>query len=142
MSLESKIDELIAALERNTAAQGAPAKKGKATAATESASTPATSAAPAASAPAAGPSALPASTPTTPAAPAADAPDPKVLVKATEKVIELANNYSRDAAVAILAKRKVTKCSQLDPSQWQPVFDEADEAVEKAKAASANASLV
>lgn len=143
MPLESKIDELIAALGAAATAfsSGASKKAGKAektaTESTPPASSPASTPA---SAPATG---TPASQPvvsTTP--PATDAPDPKVLIKATEKVIELANEYSRDAAVAILAKRKVTKCSQLDPSQWQAVYDEAEEAIDKAKAAAASASLV
>lgn len=138
MSLESKIDDLVAALDRNTAAQGAAPKKGKAAATPTESASPAQPATPAASAPAASV----AEKPVTPTTPAAEEPDQKALLKATEKVIELANDYSRDAAIAILGKRKVTKCSQLNPDQWQAVFDEADEAVEKAKAASANASLV
>jgi hypothetical protein len=141
MSLESKIDELIAALDRNTAVQSeAPKKVSSKKGTSEPAPTAASPGAqPATPAPVA---ATPASQPAAPVVPSEPVPDPKVLVKATEKVIELANNYSRDQAIAILAKRKVTKCSQLDPSQWQAVFDEAEEAVEKAKAASANASLV
>jgi hypothetical protein len=148
MSLESKIDELIAALDRNTAAQGgaqssdaAPPKKGRAKAPTESAQPAATPAQPATA-----PAAQPAQSPAAPATPAAG-PDPQLLVKATETVIKLANEFSREDAVNILGKQRdgrkgVAKCSQLDPKDWQAVLDEAEEAIAKRQAASANASLV
>lgn len=150
--IETKIDELIAALDRNTAALAANpvAKKGRATAAaTESAPPAATLAPAAATAPAAQ---APAQSPVAPT----DKPDPKVLVKATEAVIKLANEYSREGAVAILSKVRgtpaevaagkgrpgVKKCSELNPLDWQTVLDEAEEAIDRAAAAAANQSLV
>lgn len=158
MSIETKIDELIAALSANTdalrgdthvpAADPATPKKtrGKAAAPTEQ-TPPATTAAPPASAPAAtGPASVVASAPA--------APDQKLLTQATEVVIKIANEYSRDTAVGILGKKRgaaqerpgVTRCSDLSPFDWQDVLNEATAALAQLeaakKAATANASLV
>lgn len=88
-------------------------------------------------APAVAPATPPAASPEAPAK-----PDPAVLVKATEAVIKLANEYSREDAVAILDRRKVARCSQLPADQWQAVLDEAEEAIAKRQAAAASQSLV
>lgn len=72
--------------------------------------------------------------------------DPGLLVKATEAVIKLANEYSRDAAVGILGKYKVNRCSDLKPEEWSTVLTEATNAIQAAEAAktaaTSNASLV
>lgn len=141
MSLEEALTANTAAVIALTAAMGkAPKGKGKDT--TESTQPAASTATPAATAPAAGQQAQ------SPAASAtvATAGDPALLAKTTEAVIKLANEYSREKAVGILAKRKVTRCSDLKPEELQPVLTEANTeiaAAEAAKvAATANASLV
>lgn len=146
MSLEESIQALTAAVIANTAAMGGeftptaetatePAKRGRKPKTTESAPTSPTP--PAATAPATGVAAPTTSAPTS---------DPQLLVKTTEAVIKLANEYSRDAAVGILAKRKVTRCSDLPLTELQAVFNEATAEITKADAlkaqATANASLV
>jgi hypothetical protein len=69
-----------------------------------------------------------------------------LLSKTTEAVLKLANEYSRDNAVGILAARKVTRCSDLKPEELPAVLAEAQAKIaelEAAKqAAAANASLV
>lgn len=98
----------------------------------------------------------PASTPETATAPATPAAAPAVsspavqttaektlLQAATDAVIALANDYSRDQALAILAKRRgVTRCSELVPAEVQGVFDEATAAIALAKSSKANSSLI
>jgi hypothetical protein len=155
MSLESKIDELIAALDRNTAAQdgtdlvvdstGVPAKRGRKPKITTKSAPPATTATPPASAPAAtGPASV--------VAPAPPAPPPQaVLTQATEVVIKIANEYDRNIAIGILGKVRsgrpgVIRCSDLNPLDWVDVLNEATAKLaelEAAKqAAKATASLV
>lgn len=153
--IELKIDELIAALDRVQAAvRGWPpaeatatAKKPRATKATapEQTQPAATPAAPAATAPAA--IVPPAQSPAV-----SSPPDTKLLVKATDTVIALANEHSRESALAILGKKRagpggvelagVTRCSDLNPAVWQAVLDEAEEAIAQAQAKAATASLV
>lgn len=151
MSLEESIQALTAAVIANTVAMGGeftptaetatePAKRGRKPKTTESAPTSPTP--PAATAPATGAAAPTTSAPTT----SAPTSDPQLLVKTTEAVIKLANEYSRDTAVGILAKRKVTRCSDLPLTELQAVFNEATAEITKADAlkaqATANASLV
>ncbi len=141
MSLEEKIEALTAAVVANTAALGKAPKATKAKGETES-TQPASSppAGSAAQAPAAGQPA------TSPAVSSPPASDPQLLSKTTEAVLKLANEYSREKAVGILAARKVTRCSDLKPGELQTVLNEAMAeitALEAAKqAAAANASLV
>lgn len=140
MSLEESIQALTAAVIANTAALG---KAPKASKKGETESPPSSQpSAPAASAPAATGAA-----PTTGATqqqPAAA--NPQLLAQTTEAVIKLANEYSREQAVGILAKYKVTRCSDLKPDQLQIVLNEATAAIAVAEAAkqaaTANASLV
>jgi hypothetical protein len=156
--IEAKIDELVAAINRlATAVEAryardaasaavpqytvdgalvvapAPKTSGRKKAATEPAQPAAAPPAPAA-APAAGPQAP------SPAAPST--PSPTLLLDMTNAVIRLANEYDHDTAVAILAKRKVSRCSDVPPTEWQAVLDEAEEAIAKAQAAQSTASLV
>jgi hypothetical protein len=146
--IESKIDELIAALDRNTAALAVVPKQAratKATAAPEQTQPAATLAAPAASAPAA-------IVPPAPSPAVSSPPDAKLLVKATDMVILLANEHSRETALGIIGKVRVsangdkvagvTRCSDLRPEFWQVVLDEAEEAIAQAQAKAATASLV
>ena len=148
MSLEEHIVQLIAALKAHGEAlvthAAAIAKGGKAPKApkdspSETSQPAASNATPAASAPAAGQQAQsPAVTP-----PPVDA----TLLKATtEAVIELANEYSREKAVGILAARNVSRCSDLKADQLRAVLEEAQAAIAAGKAAkeaaTANASLV
>jgi hypothetical protein len=157
MSLESKIDELIAALDRNTAAQGGavaeeqsePAKRGrKPKNSTESTPPAGATTAPAATAPAAS-----VTTPTQPAASATPAANPQLLTETTAAIVDLANQYDRDGAIAILGKARgpngsrpgVRRCSDLNPLDLQDVLNEAKAAIaaaEAAKAAAASGSLV
>ncbi len=119
----------------STEETAAPATKGKKKAAAPEATPPAP-------APTAAPAPAPAAAPVPVAqVPAAAAPI-HTIKQTTEKVIELANDYSREAAVTILTKRGVNKCSELKPETWDEVFDEAEEAIEAARAKAANASLV
>lgn len=113
--------------------QTPPARRGRPPkATTESTQAPATPTAPAASAPAAGP----------PAQSASVSPS-QLLVTVTDTVIRLANEFSRDQALAILAKRRgVTRCSELKPDELQGVLDEANAAIAAAQKAAAGASLV
>jgi hypothetical protein len=155
--IESKIDELIAALDRTTAALAAvpKARATKATAAPEQTQPVASLAAPAAPAPAAPAPAAPAPAAIVPPAqsPAVSSPpDAKLLVKATDMVILLANEHSRETALGIIGKVRVsangdkvagvTRCSDLRPEFWQTVLDEAEEAIAQAQAKAATASLV
>jgi hypothetical protein len=150
--IESKIDELIAALDRTTAALAAvpKARATKATAAPEQTQPAASLAAPAAPAPAApAPAAIvpPAQSPAV-----SSPPDAKLLVKATDMVILLANEHSRETALGIIGKVRVSangdkvagvsRCSDLRPEFWQTVLDEAEEAIAQAQAKAATASLV
>ena len=67
-------------------------------------------------------------------------------------VIALANEHSRESALAILGKKRagpggvelagVTRCSDLNPAVLQEVLDEAEEAIAQAQAKAATASLV
>lgn len=153
MSIETQIAELIIALERNTAALGAAPKTRAKKDTTESTQPAATSATPATTAPVTGqPSQSPAAS-ATPVVPAAKPEPAQLLVSATEAVIKLANEYSRDAAVGILSKKRgpvgeragVTRCSDLNQADWSDVLNEATAAIikeESAKKAAANASLV
>jgi len=142
MSLEEKIEALTAAVIANTAAQGKAPKATKAKGETESTQ-------PAANAAVSAPASAPANAPTS-AAPAASSPPPandaQLLSKTTEAVLKLANEYSREKAVGILAARKVTRCSDLKPGELQTVLNEALAEIaylDAAKqAAAANASLV
>jgi len=155
--IESKIDELIAALDRTTAALAAvpKARATKATAAPEQTQPAASLAAPAAPAPAAPAPAAPAPAAIVPPAqsPAVSSPpDAKLLVKATDMVILLANEHSRETALGIIGKVRVSangdkvagvsRCSDLRPEFWQTVLDEAEEAIAQAQAKAATASLV
>jgi hypothetical protein len=171
MSLEDKIEALTTAIVANTAAilgGAAPAtKKRGAAKETESAQPAATSATPAATAPAAGlqTQSPAASDPVLSAAeieqiiklsgktgaPLAELQTnlksaAGLLVAATEAIIVLAGAHSRDTAVGILAKRKVTRCSELPAAEHRPVLNEALAEIAKAEAlkaqATANASLV
>jgi hypothetical protein len=140
MTIESLITALHDALDRNTAAllavstlKPSKATKAKADEPALPAATPAT--ATPASAPAA--VALPAQPPAAAAPPSG--PDQKTVADA---VIKLANEHSRDAAVSILAKRKVTRVSDLKPEDYSAVLGETIDATNVAIAAKANASLV
>jgi hypothetical protein len=139
MSLEESIQALTAAVIANTAALGKAPKATKAKGEPESTQSAASTPTPAATAPAAGQQAQSPAASTVPA-------NPQLLAQATEAVIKLANEHSRDDAVGILAARKVTRCSDLKPDQLQAVLDEAlvkiAAAVAAKQAATANASLV
>jgi hypothetical protein len=131
MTIESLITALHDALDRNTAAllavstlKPSKATKAKADEPALPAATPAT--------------ATPASAPAAVALPA-QPPDQKTVADA---VIKLANEHSRDAAVSILAKRKVTRVSDLKPEDYSAVLGETIDATNVAIAAKANASLV
>jgi hypothetical protein len=155
MSIESLITDLIGALDRNTAAHsfGAapetsateqtgtaaePARRGrKPKTAEQPATTGAAAMASTAQAPATGASAAPAS------GAGVAAPGGATLLKTmTDAVITLANDYSRDEAKAILAKFNVIKCSEVPAAHWAEVLGLANAAIETAKAAQENASLV
>jgi len=86
------------------------------------------------------------STPQTTAQPAA-APAPtqasESLVNATANaIIELANNYSRDAAVACMAKYGAQKVSQVKPEHMAALFKDVQAAIAAEQAKKANDSLV
>lgn len=149
MSIEESIASLVAALDRNTAALGGavaedPVKRrGRKPATPEQSQPPASLAPVAASAPAA----------TQPAQSAVVTPTPVVvntqlLQQATNAVITLANEHSRDAAVGILGKKRgaageragVTRCSDLNPADYQDVLDEAAAAIAAAEAAKKQAA--
>jgi hypothetical protein len=54
--------------------------------------------------------------------------------RATEAILSLANDFSRDEAVGILkARRGSTRCSELLPSELQGVYDDATAAYERHK---------
>jgi hypothetical protein len=93
----------------------------------------------ASSSPAAG-TAPPATAQTSSPAPTASTPD--VMTSAAEAVIDLANNYSRETAVGILAKYGAQKVSQVKMVDLPKVLGEAQEAIKAAKASKANESLV
>jgi hypothetical protein len=123
----------------STPAQAPPSKPSTKKATTK----PTTQAAPpstpaVATAPAAAAAAPPASSP-----PAQTLAEKTLLQTTTDAVIALANDYSRDQALAILGKRRgITRCSELLPDEVQGVLDEATAAYEIAKTAKANSSLV
>lgn len=146
MSLEEHFLAFIAALKSHTEALAAhtvalgKAPKGGKKAEPES--PPSSISAPAASAPAAaGATSTAGATP-----PPTAAANPQLLAQTTEAVIKLANEYSREQAVGILAKYKVTRCSDLKLDQLELVLTEATAAITVAQAAkqaaTANASLV
>jgi hypothetical protein len=64
------------------------------------------------------------------------------LKSATDAIIKLAGEYSRDTAVKILSGHGVTRCSELPPDQWQKVLDETNAAIAAAEQVKAGASLV
>lgn len=136
--IESILERIAVALERLAtvhAGGAAPVtettkpKKTKATtdAAAPSATQPATGTAPLAQ-------------PAQSSAPAASGPD--IMTVTAEVVIDLANNYSRDAAVAILDKYGAKKVSQVKLDDLPKVLAEAKAAISAANAAKANESLV
>ena len=146
----------------------APTKRGRKTQSTEQAppvvapaAAPVTALAPAVpETPAAAPPVVPPTPPTPPAPPVAPAPSPEppdaaLVRKASDAISLLANEFDRDAAVGILAKRVIgttadgkpipaKKLSQLPflKDTWQAVLDELEEAIEKARAKAAQVSLV
>jgi len=105
-------------------------------AAAQSTSQTASNASPAATAPAVGQSAQSSGT--------SAKPNEALLKSATEAIIKLANEYSREAAVGILGKQRtasngaqvpgVTRCSDLLPEFWQLALNEANAAIATAKA--------
>ena len=101
------------------------------------------------------PAAAPVVPPSPPPAPSTEPPDSTLVKKASDAISLLANEYDRDEAVKILAKRVVgttadgkpipaKKLSQLPflKDTWQAVLDELEEAIEKARAKQATVSLV
>lgn len=97
----------------------------------------------AASAPAASSVAAPAATAAAPASVSTAAVSDKVatvptLQQVADKIIDLANNHSRDKAVAILAKYGVKKVPELKPADFAAVLLD----VEAAKVPAASDSLV
>ena len=86
--------------------------------------------------------------------PAADTPKaeakPTIDAKTmAEVVMDIANNYDRDSAVAILNKYGAAKCSEVKPADFAAVFGEATvkravlkAAKEAAEKAASNESLV
>ena len=103
--------------------------------------------------------ATPSVPPATPAVavpvPSNEPPDSALVKKASDAISLLANEFDRDAAVGILAKRVVgtttdgkpkfaKKLSELPflKDTWQAVLDELEEAIEKARAKAAQVSLV
>lgn len=82
---------------------------------------------PAQSAPAAAPPALVPSQPTV-TAQSPETPTSSVAISAkqtTEAILDLANNHSREAAVAILKKYGANKCSELKAEHLTAAFNEA-----------------
>lgn len=77
-----------------------------------------------------------------PAQSASPAASGDLMTKAAEAVIDLASNYSRDAAVGILAKYKAIKVSQVAVADLPKVLAEALAAIVVAKAAKTTESLV
>jgi hypothetical protein len=74
----------------------------------------------------------------------AEAPvaDPDLAASCANVLIDLANNFSRDAAVAVLAKYKAQKVSQVKPSDLGALLVDLKAALEAEKAKKANESLV
>lgn len=105
----------------------APAKKGKAKAATEPAQ-PAATPAQEASAPAAQPAQSPAA--------------PTISKEKLNKAVLAVAGVNREAAIAILNKFGVTNTATLPAEKYQAVFDEFEEYKAKLDAAAAQASLV
>jgi hypothetical protein len=61
-----------------------------------------------------------------PASPPPTTAEKTLLQTCTDQVIALANDFSRDEALAILAKRRgIQRCSELKPDEVQGVLDEA-----------------
>jgi hypothetical protein len=97
--------------------------------------------APAAAVPAAQPSAAaPAATAPTPAAVSPGAPD--LMTQTANAVIDLANNYSRDAAVEEMAKFGAQKVSQVKPGDLAALLNNATVRIAAEKAKKSNESLV
>lgn len=118
MTIEAKIDELISALDRNTAAQTnqrpaeAPAKRGRPTKAESEA--------------AAAPGILPVpSIVSPPASPAALS-----VQQIAAKVLELVSKTSRDVAVKLLAKHNAPRASDLKPEQYVAFYAEAQSLID------------
>lgn len=128
MTIEAKIDELISALDRNTAAQTnqrpaeAPAKRGRPTKAESEA--------------AAAPGILPVpsivsgilpvpSVVSPPASPAAHS-----VQQIAAKVLELVSKTSRDVAVKLLAKHNAPRASDLKPEQYVAFYAEAQSLID------------
>lgn len=150
MSLEDQIAALTAALIAATAAyQGSdatpsvePAKRGrKPKSETESAAPSQTVVQPVTTAPVTAQAQQTTAPPTQPAS-----ANPQLLAQTTEAVLKLANEYSREQAVGLLASYKVTRCSDLLVTQLQEVLTKATTAINVAEAAKqgakANDSLV
>ncbi len=57
--------------------------------------------------------------------------DRALLRQATEAIIQLANEVSREAAKQILHAHGVERCNQLPADRWQAVLDEAKAAFER-----------
>jgi hypothetical protein len=68
--------------------------------------------------------------------------DPDLAASCANVLIDLANNFSRDAAVAVLAKYKAQKVSQVKPSDLGALLVDLKAALEAEKAKKANESLV
>jgi hypothetical protein len=143
MSLEAKIDELIAALDRNTAAQittTAPPKKGKAAVVPDSAPQAATPA-PAATAPAAQPA----------QSPAGPTPPLTAVNKATQALAQTSGG-GREAAIKILTRfgavvvkddgKTIVNTSLLQAEHYQTVLDAMEEQKATFDAAATQVSLV
>lgn len=80
--------------------------------------------------------------PAAPAAPAAGTASGDLMTQTANAVIDLANNYSRDAALAVLAKYGAQKVSQIKPENLQAVLNDVYAAIAAEKAKKANESLV
>lgn len=159
MSLEDNIVALIKALETHAVALAKHAEAVVAGAVTKAvkgkkaADEPASNPPPPADAPAnvSTPAPVVTTPPAQPAAEAKTAAEAAQLNATTEVVITLANDYSRETALAILGKVRagrpgVTRCSDLNKLDLVDVFNEATAAVAQFKAAAeakkATASLI
>lgn len=117
MTIEAKIDELISALDRNTAAQTnqrpaeTPVKRGRPTKAESEA--------------AAAPGILPVPSIVSPPV----LPVPSVQQIAA-KVLELVSKTSRDVAVKLLAKHNAPRASDLKPEQYVAFYAEAQSLID------------
>jgi hypothetical protein len=160
MTIESILERIAAALE-TLAKQSGPAKADPtpAPAAPAASETPPKKAPPKKAAPPAA-TAVATPTPVAATAPAATAPaqsppssapdanqypppdDMNLMNKTAVTVIYLANNYSRDQALGILAKYGAMRVSQVKVEDLERVLAEATAAIETAQATKANESLI